>query len=642
MLTIASVFAILLLVGLTSAAMSIVGLTYNPTAAHNTDLTVSFKLTNDGTANVTNATLTFSPSGDWISTPDSQTVFNIFLEPGENSSILTATLHIPEYQYNSYTATIGGDYNYSSGIHKTISPQTITINVPADPKLEITGGTISTGENDTTITVKNTGNVPLSGTLASSGNVATTLSASTFSLAAGQNTTVTVSADGYDLEDLVGSQTISTITANVTSGTYTGTHTTGAVKYEGEFCEYGVLNSDLKIDLEITDVEGLGDEDDANFLPLDTVTFEVSVENNGDSDIQDIELEWGVYNTKTGEWFIEPDEEDKFDLDSDDDTTIEVTFDIDEIKDLNGEDYALYVRATGEIDDSDNANDGEKVCVSESEDMNIIQEKDLLVVRNIEMPTDLFCGQDVELTAELWNIGEKDQEDVTVRFKNEEFGLDEEYTFDKIKSNKKEDLTLQFTVPADADPDKIHYIVIEVRDEDDDLYEYDDNTLSYLPSLKISGGCMVVPDVTITPSLVSERAVAGGEVIISAIIENTGTTQKTFTIGVDGLDSWATLNEIDKTTLLIPAGQSQTVQIKLTPNEGIEGTETFNINTVASDGSSYSQPVSVSVENDGFSFGSGLSGVFEGNSLYWIIGAINVILIIAIIVVVVRILSNKN
>lgn len=626
MLTITSIFAVLLLIGMASAvSLNDSDLISQPTNVGHNDgtFTITFNLTNDGVAgDLYWDTSTLSHLGTFSF--DKSTI-------GVGTEDYTATITFDSHQSGTITGTIG------AGNTAGTADETIPFSVPitTSPSLEITGGEMATGTNTAIITLENTGNTYLSNLqLTSTGNFPVTLDQSTVSISAGQSRNVTITANADDLEDLVGSQTLATIKANNTD-----VSDTIAVVYEGEFCEYDELNSDLEIELEITGVEGLGDEDDGEFLPLDKVTFEVNIDNKGDSDIQDIELEWGVYNKETGEWFIEPEEEDTFDLDEDEDTTIEITFEIEDADDLDGENYALFVRATGEIDNSDNVNDGEKACVSASENMDIILEDDLIVVRNIDMPMDAFCGQDVEITAEIWNIGEDDQDDVVVTIYNTDLGISESVTFDEIDAFEKEEITLQFTIPGDADGDKFHYIIFDVRDDDGDKYEYDDDDLEYDYGLKLAGGCIAIPDITVTPTLVSEQAIAGDEVVISAEIENTGTEQHTFTISLDGLTGWAELVEIDKTTFLLPAGETETIEITLDVEKGIEGTESFTINAVSADGSAYTQPVSVEIEDTGFS----LSDMFKGgNSLYWIVGAINVVLIIAIIIVVIRILSKKN
>ena len=71
-----------------------------------------------------------------------------------------------------------------------------------------------------------------------------------------------------------------------------------------------------------------------------------------------------------------------------------------------------------------------------------------------------------------------------------------------------------------------------------------------------------------------------------------------------------------------------------TVKNGVSGDQDFSIQ-VTNNGTPYSRSVSVPVEST-----SSISNVFKGNSLAWIIGIVNAILIILIIVVAVR-LSRK-
>lgn len=629
-LTIASVFAVLLLAGFASAvSLTDSNLISQPVSVnHNAgSFQIQFNLTNSGTPGTLYwDTSSFNSSQSGLTfTFDKSTIGNGSITPVTENYV--ATISFNSAQSGTITGTIVAGNTAGTG------DEFISFSVPITntPTLLVSDASIPTGSNATTFTITNTGNVPLTGiTLTDSGAFDVTLNETTISsLAVGQVRTISVTIDTDDLEDLVGTQTLSTIRANTTYGT-TAVEDTGSITTAGQFCEYSNLGNNLKMDLEVTGVEGLGDEDES-ILPMDEVTFEVTVENEGDEDINDIEVVWGVYNTKTGQWLIDTEEEDTFDLNDGEEKTLTITFEVEDADELDGEDYAIYVKATGE----DEENDGNNTCLSISEELTIKVESDLVVVRNIEMPVDAFCGQDTELTAEIWNIGDEDQEDVTLTIYNKELGISEQYTFDEIGAFEKESVTLQFTIPSDADGEKVYYLTFDVKDEDGEFYEYDDDEIKVNKALKISGGCVSVLDMEITPNLASE-AIAGQELIVNATIKNTGKKQQTFTINVDGLTDWAELGSIDKTTLLLSAGQSQTITIKLNVNKDVEGSESFTINAATADGSVYSQPVSVAIENTGFSFGD----LLQGNKLYWAIGIINVILVIAIIIVIVRILAK--
>jgi len=86
-------------------------------------------------------------------------------------------------------------------------------------------------------------------------------------------------------------------------------------------------------------------------------------------------------------------------------------------------------------------------------------------------------------------------------------------------------------------------------------------------------------------------------------------------------------------------GESKEVTLTFALDSDASGEKTFLIETKAGDKID-SKPVAVTIE-EGTSWTSSLSGIFGGNkTLLWVIGGINLILIILIIVLAVRILKR--
>ena len=81
------------------------------------------------------------------------------------------------------------------------------------------------------------------------------------------------------------------------------------VKIENDrFCEYS-NPGELKVKIKDITNKGIGQEDE--WYPYGVLEVDVEVENDGNEDIQDISLEWGVYDSD-GEWIVDPVEEDEF------------------------------------------------------------------------------------------------------------------------------------------------------------------------------------------------------------------------------------------------------------------------------------------------------------------------------------------
>ena len=128
----------------------------------------------------------------------------------------------------------------------------------------------------------------------------------------------------------------------------------------------------------------------------------------------------------------------------------------------------------------------------------------------------------------------------------------------------------------------------------------------------------------------TSTAEAGKPLVISATITNNEATQQTFVIEAKDFSDWAELESISSRLFTLNAGDSKDIELTFNVNKGVSGEQTFSIETTAETRVAQKE---VSVE---ISAGSSLFSGFGGNSLIWIIGAINVILIVLIIVLAVK------
>lgn len=406
------------------------------------------------------------------------------------------------------------------------------------------------------------------------------------------------------------------------------------------FCEYdeGVSENpgELKVTIkDITVTQGFGDDEE--WFLFDEVEVEVEVENKGDDDVDDISLEWGLYNEDSDEWAIEMDEEDEFNVKDGDEKKLIITFRVDDDDfDLNldefDDDYTLFVRATGEVDD-DELNP--ETCKSDSEPIQIITGDDFIILNDIDFPELVSCGTDVEITADIWNIGDGDQEDVFIMINNKELGIKEQIEIGDVDKFEDEKLVFNFQVPKGAE-EKWYTLEFTIYDEDNDVFENSNDDLAeFTASFKVEGSCVVEPQVMVTASLESGGR-AGEELIIKATITNTGSKLATYELNAVEYADWATLISVDPNTILVAAGESQDVLITFNANADVSGDKLFNIEVLSGDEVVAEQPVSVTIEKSGASFITG--GIISGDNWYlWGIGALNIILVIVIILVAVKV-----
>ncbi len=464
-------------------------------------------------------------------------------------------------------------------------------------------------------------------------------SLSTFSLVAGSSVTLNAS--------------LSSIPADFGLGTFTKTASINVsdalnpldsqikqitFSFANSYCDSGEVG-DLEIkSVDFSNKEGFGEDDE--WYMLDEIEVEVEVKNRGNQDVDDVVVEWGLYNKKTGDFVID-EEEDNFDINDDEEETVTFTFtvDPDDFDENDDEDdFIFYVKAFSD-------DEGEsKQCSSNTETVKIVRDSDFVVLKDITFPEVAQCGAIVEGTAEIWNIGDEDQDDVYVTVVNRNLGLNERVEFGDLDVLEDGNLRFDFTVPQNVRAGN-YPIQLNVFDEDDDIFENgNDDEARFFKNLRVEGNCVAeIPESTvdITASLDSD-AIKGKEMVVKTIFKNTGLNETTYQVTVSGYSDWANLSSVIPQSLTIAPGDSKETVITLVPIES--GNQEFTIQAVYN-GVATDQKVRVSVEAEevgrfGRITGSAIVDNIKNNWFIWVIAALNIILVIVIIVVAVRIMRK--
>ena len=394
-------------------------------------------------------------------------------------------------------------------------------------------------------------------------------------------------------------------------------------------------NSDLSIEIDDVTVEGFGDDEE--WLPLDEIEIEIKVENeNNDYDIDDIEVVWGLYDSGSDSWYIDEEESD-FNLKDGDDKTIIVTFKLDDdVDELEDGDWTLYVWANAVLDDD--SDDGKELCASDSVDISMEIENDFVILDDIVFPEIVSCGSEFQVTADIWNIGDDDQEDVYLRIYNKELGINERVVIGDVDAFEDERLDILIKMPEDAE-EKYYPLTFWVFDEDGEVYEndYDEDEAEFILPIKVEGSCSVS-----SPALVSANLESGGdageELVVKATITNSGTKSATYTLNAAGYSTWADSVSIDQSVFTLGAGDSKEVLFTFDVDEDASGAEQFNIEVISGNKLVTTQPVQVEIQETSSGFAGITGNVFaDSNKYLWGIGILNVILIVFIIIVAIRV-----
>jgi len=386
--------------------------------------------------------------------------------------------------------------------------------------------------------------------------------------------------------------------------------------------------------------------EDESWFPFENIEATIEVKNYGEYDADNVEVSWGVWDTDTNEWVIEPDSEKDFKLDHGDTDSVTVNFRIDDDVDMNLEDlrdgshYKFYAYLSdGVVDDSDSPDDGADFCAYDSQDTEMVIEGNFVTLTNVDIPQTLQCGESVEVTADVWNIGDRDQDSVTLSVEGRESALNfaKDFSVGDLNSFDNQEVRFTFTVPKNID-EKYYALKFQVLDEDDDVYQTDfnDDDSEVTIPFQVSGNCgsSSAEETLIAASLVSGGQ-AGKDLVVKATITNTGSELKTYSITATGFNDWADSSSVDQNTLVLNPDESKDVTFTFPVNKDASGDQMFYIEAVSGN-VVIRQPVSVSIEA-GSAFGFTGNSIFGDNRAIWLLGLLNVILVIVIIIVAVRV-----
>lgn len=554
---------------------------------------------------------------------------------------VTGTVNFDAHQ----SGVIAGELKVmQGGIQKGIASFSVPINNAPALLLTADKTKITTNEN-VTLTVENTGNTQLNVVLASSGDFGMTIaSPSSFILDAGKSIGRIATPTGGDLSGLkFGDHTV-TISATDSSKQV---QSNVEITFTKSFCKSGETNSNLTITKTRIDTDG---EDDKTWKPLDTITVEVDVKNEGDKNIRGVFVVLGLFDSegkdRSGDLDFINDEEEKIDIGTiSDDSKETATFEFKVPVDMDTGDYKLAVKAY-----SDDLGES-KECVSESdsfdnnlyEDISIETETDsdkFIVFDNIEVnPSsgDVTCGDQVTVTADVYNIGDDDEDQVNVILSNSELDLKEEKVIKSLDQGDSSKVTWNFIVPNGVQ-NKMYPLNFDAQyDYRNGVYRESSSRTTSGVSITITGCSEAVTPTTgkiatISASLGSD-AQAGKELLVKATVTGLIDGGADYVVTASDFESWATLNSISERLIHLNKGESKDITLSLNVNKDVTGEQSFVIQALSAD-KTVTQEIAVNIAiGTGTSTGLNLGG----NNLIWIIGIINVVLIILIIIVAARI-----
>ena len=613
-----------------ASAVSISSISYASSAQHNSDITVNFNVTYGGSLSVVNISFNESTTniGTWNTLP-SQTVIS-------NNSVpvsFSAVLNIPQYASGIVSATLKVK-NLNTPVDTDTEPVTITIT--SSSSLSISNVQTLTKTQNATINVTNTGNVALSNiNLSSTGEISASFSANNFALSPGSSAFVNVNSltnlESFEL----GKQNLNILAKDIsTNASSTLTYTIST-----DFCDNGNVTAS-KVDITSIEDKSSNIDNEWEWSALDEVRIQVEVGNDLDKD-EDFVVEFSLFDTVDND-FIEIDGEDILEQDvsinEGDTEKLDFEFQVpSDIEESEGR-YVIYVKAyvDGDEDIYCNSYAADDAPESSVDPIKIDKKNNDVVLDEISATESVRPGDVITVSARAFNIGNNDEDKVKVTLANSKLGLNLESSTFGLDAGDSNIVDFSFVVPDSAENGVYSLRLVSYFSYKKSSDSYSKNSDTFEIKINVVGGKNATTSTNtfseISASLVSE-AKAGSPMEVTTTIKNLGSSQSTFVVGVKNYESWASLNSISNRIITLNAGESKEITIKFDISENATGEQTFTIESISGD---KIESKEVAVEIGGSSFFSSLANSLGSKSILWIIGIINIALIVLIVYIAIR------
>jgi hypothetical protein len=196
------------------------------------------------------------------------------------------------------------------------------------------------------------------------------------------------------------------------------------------------------------DTQSISDEDDEveDVKPGDRVTLKIKAKNTFKDD-DDVEID-----ADGGQWEIYGDVDEEDDLDfgdlgaGDESDEEDGEFDFKVGDDVDEDDYKFEIIVSGE--DEFGAKHGERLTTK----FNVNKNRHEIKINDIKvMPTSLDCGDSFTVKVDISNIGQKNEDEVSIRIENSDLNIDSWKTNIDLDNGDETTKTFDLSIPSDAE-----------------------------------------------------------------------------------------------------------------------------------------------------------------------------------------------
>jgi len=297
--------------------------------------------------------------------------------------------------------------------------------------------------------------------------------------------------------------------------------------------------------------------------------------------------------------------------------------------DAEESDYYLVIEALGTAsDDDDDLIDGEDFLAIGIIEFEIKRPNTgEAVIKEVIMPDEFECGENIEASVTVYNIGDKELDDVILSISNIDLGINVKTEEFELNDDDEDTKVLTFEIPADAE-EEAYLMTIKATFDGTDT-----NTLT--KTIAVECESPIVPAKAVSLSATSATIESDETAKFTITLRNPGKTSVDYTLLVSA--DWAEA-DVDPAEVTLDAGEETTAYIYLRPDSDAEGTNTAKVSVYSGSDLVSEQTLRVTVEEAE----SESSHILSKDMWTSTDGIATLILIIAILAVIAMFLYSKG
>lgn len=300
-------------------------------------------------------------------------------------------------------------------------------------------------------------------------------------------------------------------------------------------------------------------EVDSDYAPGDTVTVDVTLENDFDTDVDDVTVEAWILD---GDDDRVGDKQESREFNLNDGEDEELTFSFVLPNDADEGIYTVLVEV-----DSDSG-----LLDSDFETFDVERAENSLFFDSIAFDSTVNAGDSMGFAVTLFNNGLNDEDDVKTSVTISGIGVSQ--TSDYYTVEEDDDAVRYFTLSLPSTTSTGTYqITFRAWNSDVDMSDTRELVVSGTSAGTITG---TVGGVTTSADATSKTAYVGTGAVYTVSITNNENLAVAYTVSVAGTEGWAS-SSVNPSSVSLAPGTTGQISVFVSPNEGASGTQQFSV-----------------------------------------------------------------